>query len=128
MEEVFAFAFEAGGSIWHYAFALCCADLTAEVCLAGFAELAFFAFWCAMCMLVIEYGKGRGEVLESNNVVSRLDRSYTLSHGFHYPSTLMPKNNWESSLGILARKCICIYSSISAPILKYVYIWVYIPV
>lgn len=45
MQEILAFAFEAGGAVWHDAFALGGTDLAAEVRLAGFAELAFAAFW-----------------------------------------------------------------------------------
>ena len=44
VEEVFAFAFEAGCAVGHDAFALGGANLAAKVRLAGFAELAFAAF------------------------------------------------------------------------------------
>jgi hypothetical protein len=47
MQEILALALEARGAVWHNAFALCSADLATEIRLAGFAELAFFAFWGA---------------------------------------------------------------------------------
>lgn len=47
MEQVFALALEARGAVGHDAAALGGSDLTAEVGLSGFAELAFFAFWGA---------------------------------------------------------------------------------
>lgn len=48
VEQVFAFAFEARGTVGHDAFALGGADLAAEIRLAGFAEFAFAAFGCAV--------------------------------------------------------------------------------
>ena len=48
------------------------------------------------------------DILKRNNVISRLDRGDALPNGFYDTSTLMAKNNRESSLGILSRKCVCI--------------------
>jgi hypothetical protein len=45
-------------------------------------------------------------VLKCNDVVSLFDRRDTLSNRFYDTSTLMTQNNWESSLGVLSRKCI----------------------
>lgn len=47
VEEVLALALEARGAIGHDTLTLCCADLAAEVGLAGLAELALLALWCA---------------------------------------------------------------------------------
>jgi hypothetical protein len=47
VEEVFALALEARGAIRHDTLALGCSDLSTQVRLSGFAELALFAFWCA---------------------------------------------------------------------------------
>lgn len=47
VQEVFALASEARAAIGHHSFTLRGANLAAEVGLAGFAELAFFAFGCA---------------------------------------------------------------------------------
>lgn len=48
VEEVFALALEARGSVRHDTLALGCANLAAKVGLAGLAELAFLAFWGAV--------------------------------------------------------------------------------
>ena len=48
VEEVLALALEARGAVRHDTFALGGADLTAEVRLAGLAELAFLALRCAV--------------------------------------------------------------------------------
>ena len=52
MQKVFALALEARGAVRHDTFALGGADLTAEVRLAGLAELAFLAFGCTRTQLV----------------------------------------------------------------------------
>ncbi len=61
MQEILAFAFESRGPIGHETFSLCRPNLPAKVRLAGFAELAFLAFWCAAsalayCLHTIESG------------------------------------------------------------------------
>lgn len=55
MQEILALALESGGSIGHDSLSLCGSDLTAEIGLAGLAELAFFTFGCAVgfwCKLI----------------------------------------------------------------------------
>jgi hypothetical protein len=47
VEEILALALEARGAVGHDALTLSCADLAAQVGLAGLAELALLAFWCA---------------------------------------------------------------------------------
>jgi hypothetical protein len=49
VEEVLALALEARGAVGHDTLALGCADLAAQVGLAGLAELALLALWCAGC-------------------------------------------------------------------------------
>jgi hypothetical protein len=47
VQDILALAFKSRGSIGHHTFSLCSSNLAAEVRLAGFAELAFLAFWGA---------------------------------------------------------------------------------
>jgi hypothetical protein len=47
VEEVLALALEARGAVGHDTLTLGCADLSTKVGLAGLAELALLAFWCA---------------------------------------------------------------------------------
>jgi hypothetical protein len=47
VEEVLALALEARGAVGHDTLTLCCADLAAQVGLAGLAELALLALGCA---------------------------------------------------------------------------------
>jgi hypothetical protein len=95
-------------------------DLAAEVRLAGLAEFAFLTFWCTVDLLSETFGNfGRERsLLESNNIISWLDGRDALSNGFYNASSLMPKDDWEGSLRILSRKCVCIcenYQSIFKP-------------
>lgn len=57
MEEVLALALEARGAVGHHAFALGGPDLAAKIRLAGFAELAFAAFWGAAMGEVVLIGE-----------------------------------------------------------------------
>lgn len=44
--------------------------------------------------------------LEGNNVVTRLHVGDTLANGLHDTSTLVSQNDGESTLRVLARKCV----------------------
>ena len=48
MQEVLALALEARGAVWHHTLTLGGTNLAAEVGLARLAELALFAFGCAV--------------------------------------------------------------------------------
>ena len=45
-------------------------------------------------------------LLESYDVVARLDVGDTLTDRLYDTSTLVSENNWESSLGVLAGQCV----------------------
>lgn len=51
----------------------------------------------------------RGNVLESNDMVTRLDVGHALTHRLDNARTLMAENHGEGALGILARECVGIY-------------------
>jgi hypothetical protein len=88
VEEVFALASEARCAVGHDTLSLCSADLAAEVRLAGFAELAFFAFGGVKC----------------NDVITRLHIGNALSNRLDVTSTLVSEDDGESTLGVLSRE------------------------
>ena len=55
----------------------------------------------------------RKNVLESDNVVTRLDVGHTLSNGFHDTSTLVTEDDRESTFGVLSGECVGICSLFS---------------
>ena len=74
MQELFAFAFEAGASIRHHALALGSSNFTAQIRLARFAELAFAAFRGAKVRMI---SKVRGDLRHSKE---RFGPTITLRH------------------------------------------------
>lgn len=42
-------------------------------------------------------------------MVTRFDIGYALTNRLDNTGTLVSENDWESTFGILARQCICIY-------------------
>lgn len=96
MQQRFAFACKARRAIGHDTFALSCSNLSTEVGLAGFAELAFAAFG------------GTGPALAKMEGKARCARTYysatTLSPGFTFvtPSptdSTTPAPSWPSTMG-----------------------------
>ena len=85
VEKFLALAFETWCTVWHHAFALCCADFAAEVRLAGFAELALHAFGCArVCQLCFPIPMIiprwiHENVLEADNSIPGLDIRHALA-------------------------------------------------
>lgn len=59
------------------------------------------------------YPERQWDVLESDDVVTRLHGGDTLSHGFHNTGTLVAEDNGESTLGVLSRERVRIYIKVS---------------
>ena len=110
MKQILTLALESGCSVWHDALALGCSNFPAQICLAGFAEFAFFAFRCAgkFVSLCCERKGRAGYLLESNDVISNLHVRNSFANRLHDTSSLVSENNGESTLGVLSRKCVCI--------------------
>lgn len=131
MQEVLALALKARGAIRHDTLALGGTNLSAEVGLSGFAELAFFTLWRAVreaklalvvVILVpqhatwgvapaIHQGLPRSrtslldvvvDLLESDDSVSDLHVGDTLTNALHNTGTLVAGNDRESTLGVLS--------------------------
>src|SRR5690606_21487776 len=114
VEQVLALALEAGGAVRHQSLALGRADLSAEVGLAGLAELALLALGGAI-KPEYEYWIGqllsgdRGFLLEGDDVVARLHVGDAFADGLDDTSALVSQNNGESTLGILPGQCVRIF-------------------
>ena len=106
MQQVLALAFESSCAVGHDALALGCANLSAEICLARLAELAFFAFRRASNSSVRVAAREDSNILEGYNIVSNLDRRYALADGLDDASSFVSKNNRKGALGVLARECV----------------------
>lgn len=48
-------------------------------------------------------------ILESYDMISWLNRSNTLTNGLDNTSSLVSKDNWESTLGVFSGQSVCIY-------------------
>lgn len=96
VQEVLALALEARGAVGHDALALGCADLAAEVGLAGLAELALLAL---------------GGV-EGDDVVAGLHVGDALADGLDDAGALVAEDDGEGALGVLAGEgvgiCVCV--------------------
>jgi len=90
VKNVLSAGTESGSAVRHDTFTLGGSDLATEVGLSGLAELALTAL---------------GSV-KSNNVVANLDVSDTLANGLDDTSTLVSKNDGESTLGVQARESV----------------------
>ena len=113
VQDVLAAGFEAGGTVGHHTLTLGGTDLAAQV---------WSCQICRTCTHGIRgcYGGGqpmilrchttRAHVLESNDIVAGLDRSHTLPDGLDDTRTFVTENDRESTLGILAGKCVGIWS------------------
>ena len=120
VQEVLALALKARGAVGHHAFALGGADFAAEVGLAGFTELAFFALGGAvggqfLAPAVLDrlpfetIVSARGsDSLKRNNIIPLLDIRHTLTHTLHNTSALVSQNDRESTLWVLAAQRVCI--------------------
>jgi hypothetical protein len=109
VQQVLALALEARGSVWHNTLALGGSDLTTQVGLARFAEFALLALGGAAPVSFVDLPSWTS-LLESDDIVARLDRGHALTHGLDNTSTLMSQDDWESTFGVLARECVCICS------------------
>lgn len=110
VEQILALASESRGAIRHQTLALGGSDLATEVGLAGLAELALLAFWCAIgeARLVDATTERamRGSLLESDDVVADLDVGDALTNGLNDTSTLVSEDDGKSTLGVLARQSV----------------------
>lgn len=120
VEEVLALALEARGAVGHDTLALSCADGTAEVGLAGLAELALLALSGAVDpvsnrlgytsiapevrQLLITRRRGRtwANSLERDDMVALLHVRHTLANALDDTSTLVTGDDGEGTLGVLA--------------------------
>jgi hypothetical protein len=108
VEQVLALALEARGAVGHDALALGRANLAAEVRLAGFAELALLALWCARyvrprsCL-------GDGDVLKRHDVVAGLDVCDALADGLDDTGAFVSENDGERTLRVLTRESVRIW-------------------
>lgn len=110
VEQVLAAGLEARGAVGHDTLALGGADLTAEVGLAGLAELALAALGGADR---VSGGVGCIEarnLLESNDKVAGLHGSDALADGLDDTGTLVTQDDGESALGILSGERVGVYS------------------
>lgn len=109
VKEVLATGTEAGGAVRHDTLTLCSTDLTAEVGLAGLAELALAALGGAVVVSISRKNGTDGNVLKSDDVVADLDGGHTLADGLDDTGTLVTEDDGESTLGVLAGKCVGIW-------------------
>lgn len=110
MQQVLALCLEAGGAVRHLALALGCADLAAEICLAGLAELAFLTLGGTVQVSTARE-KASGVVLKGNHVVTGLHVCDALTDGLDDTGALVAQDDRESSLWVLSGKCVRIWAS-----------------
>ena len=111
MEEIFALALEARCPIRHDTSALCCADLAAEIGLAGGAELAFAALWGTVvrgqCQFLQTNMVGfLRTVLECYHMVARLHGCCPFTDRFDNAGAFMPEDDRKGTFGVFARQCV----------------------
>lgn len=103
VEDVLAARLEAGGAVRHDTLTLGGTDLAAEVGLARLAELALAALGgAAMVSAKLHTIDQRPNILKSDDVVARLDRSHALTDRLDDTSALVSQDDGESTLGVLA--------------------------
>ncbi len=108
MQDVLAAGAEARGAVRHDALALGRADLAAEVGLVGLAELALFALggaveeWSVGRSIEHVLENGNGNLLESHDVVARLDVGHALADRLDDARALVSQDDGEGTLGVLA--------------------------
>lgn len=102
VEDVLAAGLEAGGAVGHDTLTLGSTDLAAEVGLARLAELALTALGgAAMVSVEMDAIDQRSNILKSDDVIARLDRSHALANRLDDTSALVSQDNGESTLGVL---------------------------
>jgi hypothetical protein len=111
VQDVLAAGAEARGPVGHDAAALRRADLAAQVGLARLAELALAAFGGTFgvglvggCSYMGGGGgrDGKGNALESNDMVARLDVGHTLADRLDDAGTFVAEDHGERTLRVLA--------------------------
>lgn len=102
MQQVLAAGLETGGAVGHHTLALSGTNLTAEVGLAGLAELALTAFGGARNVSSGVRNCTRCRLLESNDIVTGLHGGDALADGLDDTGTLVSQNNGESTFGVLS--------------------------
>lgn len=119
MKEILALALEPRCTVRHHSFALGGSNLAAKIGLSRLAKLAFLAFRCAVdeSSLAIMAPRGslrastrRKHVLQSDDVITRLHISDTLTNGFDNTGTLVSQDDGESTLGILAGQSVGVFA------------------
>jgi len=62
-----------------------------------------------VCQWSVQFPGFASDVLESHDIVARLDVRHTLADRLDNTSTLVSKDNGESTLGILPGECVRIF-------------------
>lgn len=104
VEDVLAPRLEARGAVGHDTLTLSGTDLAAEIGLARLAELALTAFGGAVMVSRgdLDAIDRRSNILKSDDVISRLDRSHALANRLDDTGALVSQDDGESTLGVLA--------------------------
>jgi hypothetical protein len=90
VENLFAFACETSGFVWHQTATLSGTDLLAQIGLSRSTEFALFALWS----------------VQWNNVVSWGDTGDTFTNTFDNTCTFVTQNDWEDTFRVFARPCV----------------------